>query len=73
MTNLTAAKILVDTGTARYYRYGYIEEITDTRIILLNAASNKFAHTAIALISVEDIEDATADEVEANGAAKIAA
>jgi hypothetical protein len=69
---MTAAKILVNTPTARYYRYGYIVDVTDTRINLQLAAASKFGACSIPLCSVEDMEDTTADEVGANRA-KVAA
>lgn len=62
----TPIKLTVDTGKDRYDRYGYVREITDRHIILDTPAAERFATAAIPLISVVDMEDATAAEVEAH-------
>jgi hypothetical protein len=60
-------KLTVDTGYSPVFeRYGYIREVNDRAIILDTPAAERFASSQIPLASVVDLEDATAEQVEAN-------
>jgi hypothetical protein len=59
-------KVTVNTGRARYVRYGYLREAGSLAITLSTPGSEKFASSCIPNASVEDLEDATPAEVEAH-------